>query len=143
MTVAFYFIIIFFSNSDDSITKQLRQTFMENLLGTYRELERSFMENIYELQKAFGFQTLWKLDDVISSLRRIASESAFGTGRLNGAVQLQNVLTRVQRIKSKAKRCFTRLKYSTNVQRWSFNNTKDKQVKVFKYLELFRTVEAK
>ena len=86
------------------------------------------MENIYELQKAFGFQTLWKLDDVIKSFRRIALESAFGTGRLNGAFQLQNVLTRVQRIKSKAKRCFTRLKYSTNVQRWSFNNTKDKQV---------------
>ena len=104
MTVAFYF-VLFFSNSDDSIAKQLRQTFMENLLGTYRELERSFMENIYELQKAFGFQTLWKLDDVISSFRRIASGSSFGTGRLNGAVELQNVLTRVQRIKSKAKRC--------------------------------------
>ncbi|XP_031565547.1 uncharacterized protein LOC116300761 [Actinia tenebrosa] len=113
---------------DASITNRLRQTFLENLLGTYKELERSLMENIYELQKALGFRTLWNLDSVMSSFQRIASESALGTGQLNGAVELSKVLEKINEITSKAKRCFSNERYATNVQKWSFDNVKNKQM---------------
>lgn len=36
----------------------LQQKFMENLLGTYRELERSFIQKLLRLHKALGFSTL-------------------------------------------------------------------------------------
>ncbi|XP_031560606.1 uncharacterized protein LOC116296688 [Actinia tenebrosa] len=114
--------------TDASITNKLRQTFLDNLLGTYKELERSFMENMYELQKALGFRFLWNLDDVMSSFQRIASESAMGTGQLNGAVELSQVSQRLDNITTKAKGCFSKLKYKTNVQKWSFDNVKDKQM---------------
>ena len=45
-----------------------------------------FMEKLYGLYKALGFRTLWVLDDVMRSFRRIASESAYGVERLNGAI---------------------------------------------------------
>ncbi|XP_031560607.1 uncharacterized protein LOC116296689 [Actinia tenebrosa] len=114
--------------TDASITNELRQTFLEHLLGTYKELERSFMENIYELQKALGFRTLWNLDDIMSSFQRIASESALGTGQLNGAVELSQVSQRLSDITSKATRCFSKLHYRTKVHKWSFDNVKDKQM---------------
>ena len=101
---------------------------MENLLATYRELERSFMENLYNLHKALGFRTLWELDDVMSSFRRIASESALGTGKLNGAVELTKELTKLSRIIRKTEKCFTKLRYIKTVHKWSFDNVKDKQV---------------
>ena len=118
----------FSCNVDASITNRLRQTFLENLLGTYRELERSFMEKIYELHKALGFRTLWKLDDLMGSFRRIASESALGTGRLNGAVELTKVLLQLSEVITKAESCFSKLRYSKSVHKWSFDNFNDKQV---------------
>lgn len=102
---------------------------MENLLGTYQELEQSFMENVYELQKALGFSTLWVLDDVMRSFQRIASESAFGTGRLNGVLELTKVLQQLSDITFKAEKCFSRLRYSKGVQKWSFDNETNTQVK--------------
>ena len=56
------------------------------------------MENVYQLQKALGFSTLWVLDDVMRSFQRIASESAFGTGRLNGVLELTKVLQQLSDI---------------------------------------------
>ena len=50
------------------------------------------MIKLYELHKALGFRTLWNLNDLIGSFRRIASESALGVGRLNGAVELTREL---------------------------------------------------
>ena len=96
--------------TEATISNQLRQTFLENLLGTYEELEQSFMEN------------------VMRSFQRIASESAFGTGRLNGVLELTKVLQQLSEITLKAEKCFSRLRYSKGVQKWSFDNETDTQV---------------
>ena len=103
--------------------------FMDNLLSTYRELERSFMKKVYELYKAFKFRTLWEGHNPLVSFRRVASESAKGTGRLNGVVQLTGVLRKFKNLKDKANKCFTFVDYTTDIHRWSFDNVKDKQVK--------------
>ncbi|XP_073238029.1 uncharacterized protein [Porites lutea] len=110
------------------ITKELQQMFMDNLLSSYRELERSFMKKVYELYKAFKFRTLWEGNNPLASFRRVASESAKGTGRLNGVVQLTGVLRKFQTLKDKANKCFTFNKYTTDIHRWSFNNVKDKKM---------------
>ena len=87
-----------------------------------------FMEKLYGLYKALGFRTLWVLDDVLRSFRRIASESAYGVGRLNGAVQLTDVFQNMKDIKSKAVTCFSINPYSTDFQKWSFDKTNNKAV---------------
>ena len=81
-----------------------------------------------KLHKALGFRTLWKLEDLMASFRRIASESALGTGRLNGVLQLTKELQKVNEVKKRAVLCFSNNKYITNFQKWSFNNVKDTQV---------------
>ena len=86
------------------------------------------MEAIYELHKALGFRTLWQLHDIIGSFQRIASESALGTGRLNGAVELTLVLQQISEIVTKAEWCFSKLRYSQSVHKWSFDNVNHTQV---------------
>lgn len=86
------------------------------------------MKKLYELQKALAFRTLWRLDDTLNSFRRIASESALGIGRLNGIVELTEVFQRMKTIKSKAVACFTTNPYTTDVKKWTFDNTKNKAV---------------
>ena len=112
------------------MSPELRQTFTDNLLSTYKQLERSFMIKLYELHKALGYQTLWNLNDLIVSFRRIASESALGVGRLNGAVELTKELQTLSEVIGKARVCFSKLKYATSVHKWSFNNDTNKQVKL-------------
>ncbi|XP_078344954.1 uncharacterized protein LOC144630471 [Oculina patagonica] len=114
--------------TDAPISQSLQQTFMENLLSTYRELERSFMRNVYELHKAFEFRTLWEGNNPLTSFQRVASESARGTGRLNGVVQLAGVLQDTKRLQDKAVKCFTNNIYTTDIQKWSFDNVKDKEM---------------
>ena len=114
--------------TDTPISKTLQQTFLEHLLSTYRELGRSFMKKVYELYKAFQFRTLWEGNNPLSSFQRVASESARGTGRLNGAVQLTEVLRKTKDIQDKAMLCFTNNIYTTDIMKWSFDNFKDKEV---------------
>ena len=114
-----------------TISRSLQQTFMDNLLSTYRELERSFMRNIYELHKAFEFRTLWEGNNPLTSFQRVASESARGTGRLNGMVQLTGVLKETKKLQYKAVKCFTNNIYTTNIQKWSYDNVKDKEVSCY------------
>ena len=115
--------------SEGTLSTDLRQTFTDNLLSTYKQLERSFMIKLYELQKALGFKTLWNLDDLIGSFRRIASESALGVGRLNGAVELTKELQKLSEVIDKVQVCFTKLKYTTSVHKWNFTKKYNKQVK--------------
>ena len=115
---------------DAPISKALQQNFMDYLLSTYRELERSFMRNLYELHKAFAFRTLWEGNNPLVSFQRVASESALETGRLNGAIQLTEVLQKMKRMKYKAVSCFTNHIYTTSIMKWSFHNAKDKAVRV-------------
>ena len=86
------------------------------------------MIKLYELHKALGFHTLWNLNDLIGSFRRIASESALGVGRLNGAVELTRELQTLSGVIGKALLCFTKLKYTTNVHKWSFDKNRNKKV---------------
>lgn len=116
--------------SEGTLSTDLRQTFTDNLLSTYKQLERSFMIQLYELQKALGFKTLWNLDDLIGSFRRIASESALGVGRLNGAVELTKELQKLSEVIDKVQVCFTKLKYTTSVHKWNFTKKYNKQVKL-------------
>ena len=101
---------------------------MENLLGTYRELERSFMEKLLRLHKALGFSTLWNLDGLMSSFRRVASESALGTGKLTGTLELTKELTKLSQVTQKAEKCFSKVKYTKSVHKWAFDSVKNKQV---------------
>lgn len=94
--------------------------FLDNLLGTYQEMEGSFMKEVYELYKAFKFRTLWETDDPLPHFQRVASEGADG-GKLNGIVELTNVLRSIQTLETKAVKCFTNNIYTTDIQRWSFN----------------------
>ncbi|XP_078356069.1 uncharacterized protein LOC144640885, partial [Oculina patagonica] len=111
-----------------SISRSLRQTFLENLLSTYRELERSFMRNVYELHKAFEFRSLWQGTNPLSSFQRVASESARGTGRLNGVVQLTGVFRKTKELEDKAMKCFTNNVYTTDMQKWKFSKKQDKEM---------------
>ena len=86
------------------------------------------MKKLYELYKALEFHTLWGLEDVMRSFRRIASESAYGVRRLNGAVQLTDLFQNMKDIKSKAVTCFSINPYSTDIQKWSFDKTNNKTV---------------
>jgi len=81
---------------DAELSTQIQQNFIDYLLSTYRTLERSFLRNMYELHKAFMFRTLWEGNNPLENFQRVASESALGTGRLNGVVQLTDVLTSIQ-----------------------------------------------
>ena len=86
------------------------------------------MRNLYELHKAFVFRTLWEGNNPLISFQRVASESARGTGRLNGAVELTTVLQKMRRDQDKAVKCFTNNIYTTGMKKWSFDSTKDKKV---------------
>ena len=86
------------------------------------------MNNIYEQHKAFAFRTLWEGNNPLASFRRVASESALGTGRLNGVIQLTDVLQRSKQIRDKAVKCFTFNIYTSDIKKWSFDNVKDKPV---------------
>ena len=110
------------------ITNKLRETFTENLLSAYEELERSFTKKIYEFYKAIEFRTLWEGNNPLKSFQRVASESAKGTKILVGVAQLTKALQMVNDLKDKAVDCFSRHIYTTNLQKWTFDNIKNKQV---------------
>ena len=116
--------------SDTPETRNLQLIFTENLLSTYREMEQSFMKSVYELYKAFKFRTLWEGEDPLKDFQRVASESARGTGRLSGMIQLTTVLQKLEDVEASAVRCFTNNIYATKIKKWSFDNVKDKQVRV-------------
>ena len=101
---------------------------MENILTTYREMEQSFMKNVYELYKAFKFRTLWEEGDPLKDFKRVASESAQGIGQLNGMIQLTSVLQKMENIEATARRCFTNNIYTTTIKKWSFDKVKNKEV---------------
>ena len=111
---------------------------MENLLSSYRELETKFMRNVYELDKALSFRTLWEGNNPLASFLRVASESAWGTGRLNGDVQLESILNKVNELKDEVSKCFTYNKYSGPATfKWSFDNVKHKAVSLNNFKQLF------
>ena len=110
------------------ITNKLREAFTENLLSTYEELERSFTRKIYEFYKAIEFRTLWQGNNPLGSFKRVASESAKEIKTLVGVAELTKALTKVNNLKDKAVDCFSRHIYTTNLQKWTFDNVNNKWV---------------
>ncbi|KAL9983250.1 hypothetical protein ACROYT_G005396 [Oculina patagonica] len=108
------------------LSDELRLNFLENLLSSYKVIEQSFMKKVYELQKAFKFRTLWEVNNPLATFRRVAAESAGGTGRLNGIVELTKVLQNFETTETKAVRCFTNNIYTTGIKKWSFNSVDHK-----------------
>ena len=86
------------------------------------------MRNLYELHKAFVFRTLWEGNSPLTSFQRLASESALGTGRLNGAVELTNVLQNLKQLQDKAVKCFTNNTFATGIKRWSWSKKRNPAV---------------
>ena len=86
------------------------------------------MKKIYQFYKAIEFRTLWVGNNPLTSFRRVASESATGTKTLVGVVELTKALTKVNQLKDKAVDCFSRHIFTTNVQKWSFDEVKNKGV---------------
>lgn len=125
------------------ITKDLQLRFMENLLSTYREMERTFMESVYELYKAFKFRTLWEGENPLAEFQRVASESAHGTGRLNGMIQLTEVLQNMEKLEITAVKCFTDNIYADDVKKWSFDKDKHQEVRIITILTLISTTPDK
>ena len=119
-----------FRTADAELSTQIQQNFIDYLLSTYRTLERSFLRNMYELHKAFMFRTLWEGNNPLENFQRVASESALGTGRLNGVVQLTDVLTSMKKTQVLAVKCFTNNIFTTGIKRWHFNNVRNKKVSV-------------
>ena len=112
------------------ISKDLQVEFLDNLLSTYQELEASFMREVYELHKAFRFRTLWEGTNPLSLYQRVAVESAHGVGRLNGILEITNVLRNIEQTETKAVKCFTNNVYTTDIQKWSFDKTRNKGVNI-------------
>jgi len=101
---------------------------MENLFRIYQEMEGSFMKEVYGLYKAFRFRTLWETENPLPQFQRVASESARG-GRLNGILQLTNVLRNIQNMENRAVKCFTNNIYTTDIQKWGFSQQTDSKVR--------------
>lgn len=100
---------------------------MENLLRIYQELEGSFMKEVNGLYKAFRFRTLWETENPLTQFQRVASEGAHGR-KLNGIVELTNVLRNIQDMENRAVKCFTNNIYTTDIQRWTFSQQTDPTV---------------
>ena len=113
-----------FCFKDTPEINELRSVFMENLLRIYQELEGSFMKEVYGLYKAFRFRTLWETENPLPKFQRVASEGAHGR-KLNGIVELTNVLRNIQDMENRAVKCFTNNIYTTDIQRWAFRQQTD------------------
>ena len=104
---------------------------MENLLEIYQEMEGSFMKEVYGLYRAFSFRTLWQTENPLPQFQRVASERARG-GRLDGILELTNVLRSIQNMENRAVKCFTNNIYTTDIQKWSFSQQTDSKVRCAK-----------
>lgn len=82
----------------------------------------SFTKHLYHLYKGFEFRSLWDVNTNLVQFERTASEAAPGTGMLQGALQLNMALEKVDSLTNKGRQCFTRFRHTTNTHKWSFNN---------------------
>ena len=110
------------------IADNIQQTFLDNLLTSYRHMEDSFAIQLLETFKAFEFRTLWNVEDKLFKFERTASESAKGTGKLEGVLQLTKALEKLQELESKGQQCFTKFRHTTSTDKWSFDNVKNAAV---------------
>ncbi|KAL9956907.1 hypothetical protein ACROYT_G038462 [Oculina patagonica] len=110
--------------SDSPIADDVQQTFLDNLLQSYRQIETHFTKKLYLFYKAFEFQSLWNGDNKMSEYQRGATIAAKGTGQLQGVVKLSEAIQNINEFDSKLRRCFTVYSHSTDTHKWSFNKKK-------------------
>lgn len=91
-------------------------------------MEDSFAIQLLETFKAFEFRTLWKAEDKLFKFERTASETAKGSGKLQGVLQLTKSLEKLEELESKGRQCFTKFRYTTSTDKWSFDNVKNAAV---------------
>ncbi|XP_078357256.1 uncharacterized protein LOC144642139 [Oculina patagonica] len=115
-----------FDSEGSQIEDTVKQMLLDDLLTSYQEIETGFADSLYQLYKSFEFRSLWDESDKLAAFQRRASEAAKGTGKLEGIVELTNAMLEVDKLESKAQDCFSRMHYSTNTHKWSFDNVKDK-----------------
>ena len=108
----------------------MQQTFLDDLLTSNRHMEDSFAIQLMETFEAFEFRTLWNVQDKLFNFERTASETAKGTGKLEGVLQLTKSLEKLQELESKGRQCFTKFRYTTSTDKWSFDNVKDAAVSI-------------
>ncbi|XP_078358122.1 uncharacterized protein LOC144642894 isoform X1 [Oculina patagonica] len=110
---------------DSPIAYNIQQTFLDDLLTSYGQMETSFTEHLYQFYKGFEFRTLWNVDEKLVKFERTAIEAAQGTGSLQGVFQLTKALEKIESLENEGQKCFTKFRYSTNTHKWSFDNIKN------------------
>lgn len=123
-----FFFPIFVLFLESPIADSIQQTFLDDLLSSYGVIETSFTKHLYHLYKGFEFRSLWDVSSNLVHFERTASEAAPGTGMLQGALQLNMALQKVDSLTNKGRQCFTRFRHTTNTHKWSFNNVSDAAV---------------
>ncbi|XP_078358139.1 uncharacterized protein LOC144642907 isoform X2 [Oculina patagonica] len=107
------------------IAESIQQTFLDDLLTSYGQMETSFAKNLYLLYKGFEFRTLWNVIESLAQFERTASEAAPGTGSLQGVLQLTNALQSVNNLQNDAQQCFTHFPFTSGTHRFSFDSVQD------------------
>ena len=121
--------LIIFLHQDSTTTTSLQKTFTDELLSAYSELEESFIRKLVKLLRAFEFLTLWEANNPLALFRRLATESAYGTGRLNGDVQLTEVFNKAKTyFLYGGADCFINVRHTRRVWKYSFDNSQNKNV---------------
>ena len=116
------FFSTFVLSLESPIADSVQQTFLDDLLSSYGVIETSFTKHLYHLYKGCECRSLWDVSINLVNFERTASEAAPGTGMLQGALQLNMAVEKVDSLTSKGRQCFTRFRRTTNTHKWSFNN---------------------
>lgn len=90
-----------------------------------------------------SFEPCGKVKILSPNSKRVASESAHGTGRLNGMIQLTEVLQNMEKLEITAVKCFTDNIYADDVKKWSFDKDKHQEVRIITVLTLISTTPDK
>ena len=123
----------FVDSPDAPIADNIQQTFLDDLLTSYKQLETSFAMQLLDTFKGFEFRTLWDVEDDFFQFQRTASEIAKGTGNLQGILQLCKSLQNLDTLGAKTVQCFSKFHYTSKIHKWSFDNITNAAVSIIMY----------
>ncbi|KXJ22165.1 hypothetical protein AC249_AIPGENE4192 [Exaiptasia diaphana] len=111
------------SIGETPIADNIQESFLDNLLTSYQNIESSFSQHLYNFYKSYEFFTLWNVTSRLTAFERTASEAASGNGQLQGAVILTKAFQEINDINFKEKQCFAKFSPKIDRHKWSFNST--------------------